>query len=67
MKPVTVRFERRNGKLWYASIDERMVYGEGRNAEEAYEDLSSALELLRIIDAQHPESPMHQIVRTYMG
>lgn len=66
-RPVTVRFEKQKRGHWYASIDELMVYGEGRKAKEAYDDLSSALELLRMTDAEHPDSPMHLIVRTYMG
>ena len=66
-RTVTVRFERQRRRLWYASIDELMVYGEGRNAEEAYEDLSSALELLRMTDAEYQDSSMHLIGRTFMG
>ena len=66
-RPITVHFEKQKRGLWYASIDELMVYGEGRNAKEAYEDLSSAPELLRMTDAEHPYGPMHLIVRTFMG
>ena len=58
-RPVTVRFERQDRGLWYAGIDELMVYGGESNAEKAYEDPSSALELLRMTDAGHPYSPMH--------
>ena len=65
-KPVTIHFEKQNKMLWYASIDELMVNGEGRYPIETFEDLSSALELLRMTDAKHPDSPMHRIVREHI-